>query len=108
VVTQARRPASDTVIPGLHASAPEPVPFGPSLEIRADLLERERDNLLIYRADTLKRLTPGPCPAAQQSAALASRACILTAVRQRQVRGLSSSAQAGQRVDKLVDLAARV
>jgi hypothetical protein len=54
VVTQARRPASDTVIPGLHASAPEPVPFGPSLEIRAYLLERERDNLLIYRADTLK------------------------------------------------------
>jgi glyoxylase-like metal-dependent hydrolase (beta-lactamase superfamily II) len=45
----------DTVISRLHASAPEPVPFGPSLEIRAYLLERENGNLLIYRADTLRQ-----------------------------------------------------
>jgi glyoxylase-like metal-dependent hydrolase (beta-lactamase superfamily II) len=44
-----------TVIPGLHASAPEPVPFGPALEIRAYLLQREGGNLLLYRADTLRQ-----------------------------------------------------
>src|SRR6266536_3842657 len=43
------------VIPRLHASVPEPVPFGPSLEIRAYLLEREPGNLLVYRADTLRQ-----------------------------------------------------
>lgn len=42
------------VIPGLYASAPEPLGFGPSLEIRAFLLQRERGNLLIYRAATLE------------------------------------------------------
>jgi hypothetical protein len=45
----------DAVIPGLYASAPEPLPFGPSLEIRAFLLRRDRGNLLVYRADTLER-----------------------------------------------------
>ena len=45
----------DTVIPGLHASAPERLPFGSSLDIRAYLLEREAGNLLIYRSDTLRR-----------------------------------------------------
>ena len=45
----------ETVISGLHVSEPEAVPFGPSLEIRAFLLERERGNLLVYRAETLKR-----------------------------------------------------
>src|SRR6266536_45868 len=44
----------ETVIPGLHVSEPEAVPFGPSLEIRAYLLQREQGNLLIYRAETLK------------------------------------------------------
>jgi glyoxylase-like metal-dependent hydrolase (beta-lactamase superfamily II) len=43
-----------TVIPGLYASAPEPLPFGDSLEIRALLLQREQGNLLIYRANTLE------------------------------------------------------
>lgn len=43
----------NTVIPGLYASPPEPVPFGPSLEIRAFLLERDQGNLLVYRAATL-------------------------------------------------------
>ncbi len=44
----------ETVIPGLHVSSPEAVPFGPSLVIRAFLLEREQGNLLVYRAETLK------------------------------------------------------
>lgn len=42
---------------GLHASAPTPLPFAPSLHIRAFLLERERGNVLIYSA-------PGVDPAA--------------------------------------------
>ena len=45
----------ETIVPKLHASAPEPLGFGPSLEIRAFLLQRERGNLLIYRAATLDR-----------------------------------------------------
>jgi glyoxylase-like metal-dependent hydrolase (beta-lactamase superfamily II) len=45
----------DNVIPGLYASTPEPLGFGPSLEIRAFLLQREQGNLLIYRAATLER-----------------------------------------------------
>jgi glyoxylase-like metal-dependent hydrolase (beta-lactamase superfamily II) len=45
----------ETIIPRLHASAPQPLGFGPSLEIRAFLLQRERGNLLIYRAATLEQ-----------------------------------------------------
>lgn len=45
----------ETVIPGLYASAPEPLGFGPSLEIRAFLLRRERGNLLVYRSAMLER-----------------------------------------------------
>ena len=45
----------DTVIPGLYASEPEPLGFGPSLEIRAYLLQREPGNLLIYRSEALKQ-----------------------------------------------------
>jgi hypothetical protein len=37
-----------TVIPGLRASAPEPLPFAPSLAIRAFLLERGEGNIVIY------------------------------------------------------------
>lgn len=33
---------------GLHPSAPEILPFAPSLEIRAFLLEREHGNVLVY------------------------------------------------------------
>ena len=44
----------DTVVPGLYASAPERLPFGRSLDIRAYLLEREAGNLLLYRSDTLR------------------------------------------------------
>ena len=45
----------DTVVPGLHASAAERLPFGRGLDIRAYLVEREAGNLLIYRSDTLRR-----------------------------------------------------
>jgi len=45
----------DNVIPGLCASTPEPLGFGPSLEIRAFLLQRERGNLLVYRSGMLER-----------------------------------------------------
>jgi hypothetical protein len=45
----------EAIIPKLHASAPEPLGFGPSLEIRAFLLQRELGNLLIYRAATLEQ-----------------------------------------------------
>ena len=38
----------ETVVPGLHASAPEPLPFAPALQIRAYLLQREPGNLLVY------------------------------------------------------------
>ena len=45
----------DIVIPDLYASAPEPLGFGPSLEIRAFLLQREQGNLLVYRSEMLER-----------------------------------------------------
>jgi hypothetical protein len=38
----------DTVIPGLHATTPEPLPFAPSLLVRAFLLERREGNILVY------------------------------------------------------------
>ena len=44
----------DTVVPGLYASAPERLPFGHELDIRAYLLEREAGNLLLYRSDELR------------------------------------------------------
>jgi glyoxylase-like metal-dependent hydrolase (beta-lactamase superfamily II) len=43
----------DLVIPGLHASAPEPLPFGQSLELRALLLVRKQGNLLVYSAGSV-------------------------------------------------------
>src|SRR3712207_5584112 len=48
-------PVMENVIPGLYASTPEPLGFGPSLEIRAFLLQRERGNLLVYRSEMLER-----------------------------------------------------
>ena len=45
----------DKVIPCLYASTPEPLGFGPSLELRAFLLQRERGNLLVYRSGMLER-----------------------------------------------------
>jgi glyoxylase-like metal-dependent hydrolase (beta-lactamase superfamily II) len=44
----------ENVIPGLYASEPEPLGFGPSLEIRAFLLQRVGGNLLIYRSASLE------------------------------------------------------
>lgn len=44
----------ENIIPGLYASAPEPLGFGPSLEIRAFLLQREGGNLLVYRSKMLE------------------------------------------------------
>jgi hypothetical protein len=43
----------ETAIPGLNASAPEPLPFAPSLQIRAFLLQRDPGNLLIYSVSDL-------------------------------------------------------
>jgi hypothetical protein len=40
-------------IPGIQASAPQPLPFAPSLEVRAFVLEREQGNLLVYSTDAL-------------------------------------------------------
>ena len=48
----------DTPIPRLHASAPAPLPFAPSLHIRAFVLEREHGNLLVYAAPTLGAAAP--------------------------------------------------
>jgi glyoxylase-like metal-dependent hydrolase (beta-lactamase superfamily II) len=45
----------DTVVPGLHATSAQPLPFAPSLEVRAFLLERERGNVLIYSTTELAR-----------------------------------------------------
>ena len=42
--------AIQTAIPGLYASAPEPLPFAPELQIRSFLLRREAGNVLIYGA----------------------------------------------------------
>ena len=48
--TQTTTENVESPIPGLHASAPTPLPFAPSLHIRAFLLEREQGNVLIYSA----------------------------------------------------------
>jgi glyoxylase-like metal-dependent hydrolase (beta-lactamase superfamily II) len=44
----------ETAIPGLNATAPEPLPFAPSLQIRAFLLRRDRGKLLIYSVSDLE------------------------------------------------------
>ena len=38
----------ETTFAGLHATPPATLPFAPSLDIRAFLLERERGNVLVY------------------------------------------------------------
>jgi glyoxylase-like metal-dependent hydrolase (beta-lactamase superfamily II) len=45
----------ETVIPGLHATSPQPLPFAPTLEVRAFLLEREQGNVLLYSTTELER-----------------------------------------------------
>jgi hypothetical protein len=44
-----------TPIPGLHASAPHPLPFDTSIVVRAFLLERGDGNLLVYGARPWRR-----------------------------------------------------
>jgi glyoxylase-like metal-dependent hydrolase (beta-lactamase superfamily II) len=41
-------------IPGIQASAPQSLPFAPSLEIRAFVLEREAGDVLVYSNETLE------------------------------------------------------
>ena len=41
-------------IPGIQASAPQPLPFAPSLEVRAFVLERDPGNVLVYSNETLE------------------------------------------------------
>jgi glyoxylase-like metal-dependent hydrolase (beta-lactamase superfamily II) len=48
----------DVQIPGLHASSPQPMPFDPSLDIRAFLLERDRGNVLVYSTAELAADAP--------------------------------------------------
>ena len=48
----------DTPLPRLHATRPEPLPFAPSLHIRAFVLEREHGNLLVYAAPTVRAAAP--------------------------------------------------
>lgn len=43
----------ETALPGLHASAPQALPFAPSLDIRAFLLRRNRGNILVYSSGAL-------------------------------------------------------
>lgn len=44
----------ETVIPGLYASAPRPLPFAPATDSRAFLLQREQGNLLVYSVSELE------------------------------------------------------
>ncbi len=42
----------DTVLPGLHASDPQPLPFAPQLAVRSYVLERDAGDLLVYGTET--------------------------------------------------------
>lgn len=44
----------ETVIPGLRATTPEPLPFATSLHVRAFVLERDRGNILVYSTRALE------------------------------------------------------
>jgi Metallo-beta-lactamase superfamily len=48
----------ESAIEGLDASTPEPLPFAPSLDIRAFLLRRDPGNLLIYSVTGLESDAP--------------------------------------------------
>src|SRR6266516_1584624 len=52
------RPGLQTPIEGLHASAPAPLPFAPSLHVRAFLLRRDPGNLLVYSVPGLESDAP--------------------------------------------------
>jgi hypothetical protein len=47
-----------TELKGLHPTDPEPLPFAPSLHIRAFVLEREAGNLLVYSTTTASEAGP--------------------------------------------------
>jgi glyoxylase-like metal-dependent hydrolase (beta-lactamase superfamily II) len=44
----------ETVVPGLYATTPEPLPFATSLHIRAFVLQRDRGNILVYSTSGLE------------------------------------------------------
>jgi hypothetical protein len=54
-MTAAKEQVPDTAIPGLYAGASESLPFAPSLDVRAFLLQRERGNILIYSTTVLEQ-----------------------------------------------------
>jgi len=56
--TQRTTPVEATEVDGLYPLAPEALPFGPSHDIRAFLLRRERGNLLIYSTTGLSAEAP--------------------------------------------------
>lgn len=45
----------DSAIPGLYATAPQPLPFAPSVGVRSFLLERDEGDLLVYSSNTVKQ-----------------------------------------------------
>jgi glyoxylase-like metal-dependent hydrolase (beta-lactamase superfamily II) len=45
----------ETVIPRLHATAPQPLSFAPKLGVRNFLLERDEGNLLVYSSTTVRQ-----------------------------------------------------
>ena len=45
-----------TSLPGLDASAPEPLPFAPDLHVRAFVLRRTRGDVLVYAAPAMRDL----------------------------------------------------
>ena len=45
----------DNVIPRLHATAPQPLSFAPSVGVRGFLLERGEGNLLVYSSSAVKQ-----------------------------------------------------
>jgi glyoxylase-like metal-dependent hydrolase (beta-lactamase superfamily II) len=45
-----------TSLPGLDASAPEPLPFAPDLHVRAFVLRRVRGDVLVYAAPAMREL----------------------------------------------------
>jgi glyoxylase-like metal-dependent hydrolase (beta-lactamase superfamily II) len=48
----------EPVLDGLYVFAPEPLPFAPSLHVRAFLLRREQGNVLVYGAPLLAADSP--------------------------------------------------
>jgi glyoxylase-like metal-dependent hydrolase (beta-lactamase superfamily II) len=51
--TATDRGALEEIVAGLHATSPEPLPFAPSLHVRAFLLRRPSGNVLVYSTPTI-------------------------------------------------------